>query len=108
MTRIWIIGRWSCMSVGLALCVAGAAHAECKSDSGEQYRIDVESCNAGYLSPDDAADLRSCIESAYQDFAESYDDCDSTVPFYEEWAQGVSKIWNRMTGWVTAESREQP
>lgn len=101
MMKISVINHGFLLSVGLLLCLAGSAYAQCKSDSGERYRSDVESCNDRYSSPDEGADLRSCIENAYQDFAESYDDCDSTAPFYEEWGEGLSRVWSRMTGWLT-------
>ena len=96
------------LSAGLSVFLAGAAYGQCKSDSSEQYQSDVESCNANYASPHDAADLRSCVDSAYNDFAESYDDCDNTAPFYKDWQQELSKLWSGMTEWSTADPPDKP
>lgn len=86
-------------SIAFCLFAAGAAYAQCKSESGEQYQADIDSCNARYLDPEDAAELRSCVQSAYDDFAESFDDCDDTRPFYESWQQKLAKMWRSLTDW---------
>jgi hypothetical protein len=40
------------------------ASAGCKSDCKDQYQSEVESCNSNYDDPEDADDLKMCIDDA--------------------------------------------
>jgi hypothetical protein len=51
--------------------------AGCKSDCREQYDSEVESCNRRYNDPDDADDLRRCIQDAKDEYESCIEECDS-------------------------------
>ena len=51
--------------------------AGCKSDCHDEYQSEVESCHQRYDDPDDADDLRQCIQNAKDDYESCIDECDS-------------------------------
>jgi hypothetical protein len=65
-----------CIALGMAnprLVIAG-----CKSDCRDEYEADVRSCKSMHGDdPEDAASMKSCIDSAKSDFDSCEDECDS-------------------------------
>jgi hypothetical protein len=69
--KIWLL-------VALGLCsTLTPALAGCISDCRDQYESDVEDCKNQYDDPDDADDLRRCIQEAKETFDECQEDCRS-------------------------------
>jgi len=64
------IARLLILVINLA-AIATMAYAGCKSDCRGTYDDDVESCKSLYDDPDDADDLRLCLQTAKDD----YDSC---------------------------------
>jgi hypothetical protein len=64
------IGR---IALLLVLYSASAAFiwAGCKSDCKEEFQSEIETCHLTYDRPEDADDLKMCIDAA----KEQYDDC---------------------------------
>ncbi len=46
----------------LILICGGQARADCKADCQNEYQSEVQSCNANYDDPDDADDLKTCMD----------------------------------------------
>ena len=66
------IYRLKCiLAAFLVIAAARIVWAGCKSDCRDEYTAEVESCNRRYDEPDDADDLRRCVENA----KETYDGC---------------------------------
>ena len=51
--------------------------AGCKSDCKDTYQSDVEDCHALYDDPDDADDLKLCVEEAKDTYDSCIEECDS-------------------------------
>jgi hypothetical protein len=45
--------------------------AGCKSDCKEEFQSEIETCHLTYDNPEDAEDLKMCVDAA----KETYDDC---------------------------------
>ena len=48
----------------LILMYGGQARADCKEDCQNEYQSEVQSCKANYDDPDDADDLKTCMDDA--------------------------------------------
>ncbi len=88
------------VSIGMSLLVAGTVYAQCRSESAERYQSEIASCNAKYAEPDDAAELRVCVESAYAEFAESRDECGDAATVQDGWRQQLAQLWKGLTEWL--------
>jgi hypothetical protein len=53
------------------------AMAGCITDCADEYTSKVDDCKQQYDDPDDADDLRQCIEDAKTDFDDCKDECTS-------------------------------
>jgi hypothetical protein len=53
------------------LILAQPSYAGCKSDCIDEYQSEKEDCNNLYDEPDDADDLKICLDDA----KDAYDDC---------------------------------
>ena len=51
--------------------------ADCKSDCHDDYDSAVESCKSTYNDPDDAAELRQCIQNAKYEYDSCVEECDN-------------------------------
>lgn len=51
--------------------------AGCKSDCRDEYDSTIESCKSSYDDPDDADDLRQCIQNASDEYESCVEECDS-------------------------------
>ncbi len=51
--------------------------AGCKSDCRDEYDSEVESCHQRYDDPDDADELRQCIQNAKDDYEACIEECDN-------------------------------
>jgi hypothetical protein len=56
---------------GLTVASMMPARAGCISDCRDEYDSEVDSCRQRYDDPDEADDLRQCVDDA----KEKYDDC---------------------------------
>jgi hypothetical protein len=66
------------LSLTLAVATTRPVWAGCTSDCKDTYASDVESCQMiNGDDPDDADELRSCLDSAQDDFSTCKDDCNS-------------------------------
>jgi hypothetical protein len=54
-----------------------AGYAGCKSDCADDYKSDKEDCINFYGEPDEADDLKMCIEDAKTAYDECIAECDS-------------------------------
>lgn len=52
-------------------------HAGCISDCKEEYESDVEDCSLTNDEPEDAADLRMCLDEARIDYQDCVKECKS-------------------------------
>jgi hypothetical protein len=51
--------------------------AGCKSDCRDAYDSEIESCKLIYDDPDDADELRQCIQNASDEYESCIEECDS-------------------------------
>jgi hypothetical protein len=51
--------------------------AGCKSDCRDEYDSAIESCKSRYDDPDDADELRQCIQNATDEYESCIEDCNS-------------------------------
>ena len=51
--------------------------AGCKSDCRDGYDSEVESCKSTYDDPDDADELRQCIQNAKDEYESCIEECDN-------------------------------
>lgn len=51
--------------------------AGCKSDCRDEYDSEIESCKSQYDDPEDADELRQCIQNAKDEYESCIDECDS-------------------------------
>jgi hypothetical protein len=49
----------------------------CKSDCRYEYESEVESCKLMYDDPDDADQLRQCIQNTKDEYESCIEDCES-------------------------------
>ena len=61
----------------LVLLSSAMIWAGCKSDCQDEYESEVESCHQQYNDPDDADDLRQCIQNAKDEYESCIEECDS-------------------------------
>ncbi len=66
------------MSLALVLLLSGSqAWAGCKSDCLDEYQSEMESCKVNYDDPDDADDLRMCIDNAKSEYESCIEECEN-------------------------------
>ena len=53
------------------------AWADCKSDGPNDYQSVVNSCRANYDDPDDAEDLRTCMDDARKEYESCLEECET-------------------------------
>ena len=51
------------------------AWCDCKSDCQGEYQSDVESCKSNYNDPEDADDLKQCLDDAQKQYQECIQEC---------------------------------
>jgi len=63
----------------IALYTASAAMlwAGCKSDCKEKYQSEVDSCHLLHDEPDEADDLRMCLQDAKEQYDNCIEECDN-------------------------------
>ena len=69
--------RRSLVVFGLGFLTLTPALAGCISDCRDEYNSEVESCQLINDEPDDADDLRLCIENAKEQYDDCKDECTS-------------------------------
>jgi hypothetical protein len=60
----------------LILISASPAWAGCKSDCQDDYQSEVESCRTNYDDPDDADELKICMDNAKSEYDSCVNDCE--------------------------------
>jgi hypothetical protein len=60
----------------IILISASPAWAGCKSDCQDDYQSEVESCRANYDDPDDADELKICMDNAKSEYDSCVNDCE--------------------------------
>ncbi len=61
----------------LILICGGQARADCKADCQNEYQSEVQSCNANYDDPDDADDLKTCMDDARNGYESCLEECET-------------------------------
>jgi hypothetical protein len=61
----------------LSLLFPGSSYGGCKSDCRDNYDSAREDCITVYDDPDDADDLRSCIDDAKSEYDDCLEECRS-------------------------------
>jgi len=61
----------------LILMYGGQARADCKADCQTEYQSDVRSCKANYDDPDDADDLKTCMDDARKEYESCLEECET-------------------------------
>lgn len=63
----------------LTLNTASAAiiWAGCKSDCRDEYQSEIESCHQQYDDPDDADDLKMCLQDAKDQYNDCIEECNN-------------------------------
>ena len=64
------------MLATLILISASPAWAGCKSDCQNDYQSEVESCRTNYDDPDDADELKICMDNAKSEYDSCVNDCE--------------------------------
>jgi len=62
---------------GFSVLSLTPAIAGCISDCRDEYASEVDSCHSQYDDPDEADDLRQCIENAKDEFDNCKEECTS-------------------------------
>ena len=62
--------------LGLAMGAA-SVWAGCKTDCKMAYESEVQECHAQYEDPDDADELKQCIEEAKNTYDDCIDECEN-------------------------------
>jgi hypothetical protein len=60
----------------IILISASPVWAGCKSDCQDDYQSEVESCRANYDDPDDADELKICMDNAKSEYDSCVNDCE--------------------------------
>ena len=60
----------------IILISASPTWAGCKSDCQDDYQSEVESCRANYDDPDDADELKICMDNAKSEYDSCVNDCE--------------------------------
>ncbi len=61
----------------VVVCATDRSFAGCKSDCRDEYESEIDSCKLLHDDPEDADSLRSCIETAKDDYDRCIKECDS-------------------------------
>jgi hypothetical protein len=61
----------------LILMCGGQAWADCKSDCQNDYQSEVNSCKANYDDPEDADDLKTCMDDARKGYESCLEECET-------------------------------
>ena len=73
--------KLSLIAIILALYAAfgstSVASAGCKSDCKDQYQSEVDSCHLMYDDPEEADDLRMCLDNAKDEYDSCIEECES-------------------------------
>ncbi len=64
-------------AVSILAILAPVVHAGCKSDCADEYRAAKDDCLALHDDPDEADELRLCLDNAYSDYEDCMNQCDS-------------------------------
>jgi hypothetical protein len=73
--RLWILAFLVAL-IG-TLWISGVASAGCKSDCADAYESAKDDCNLLHDGPEDADDLRMCIDNASSEYEDCIDECES-------------------------------
>lgn len=71
------LGRLSLLLLLILSASALIAWAGCKSDCRDEYDSEMESCKLLYDDPEDADDLRMCIQGARDEFDSCIEECEN-------------------------------
>jgi hypothetical protein len=61
----------------LTLMYGGQARADCKADCQNEYQSGVNSCRTQYDDPDDADDLKTCMDDAKKEYDSCLEECET-------------------------------
>ena len=61
----------------LILMYGGQARADCKEDCQNEYQSEVQSCKANYDDPEDADDLKTCMDDAKKEYESCLEECET-------------------------------
>jgi|APFre7841882654_1041346.scaffolds.fasta_scaffold53755_3 hypothetical protein len=61
----------------LILTYGGQARADCKADCQSEYQSQVNLCRAQYDDPDDADDLKTCMDDAKKEYDSCLEECET-------------------------------
>ena len=61
----------------LIVMYGGQAWADCKGDCQNEYQSEVQSCKENYDNPDDADDLKTCMDDARKGYESCLEECET-------------------------------
>jgi len=59
------------------LLYGGQARADCKADCQSEYQSEINSCKALFSDPDDADDLKTCMDDAKKEYDSCLEECET-------------------------------